>query len=123
MHRYFRLAANCSLAGLVIVVIVFWFFPVRVGERQLSPDGKFTAAAFNSSRGTLFRGRIKYVELQVTESVSDRTLWQAEIHHLDESQAPDYSIRQDKPLIVWAQDSASVTFPGGFEQPITLPVE
>lgn len=120
--RWYWFLVSCLLIG-IIAAATFWFSPSGTGEYQNSPNGKFTANALNMSRGTLFNGRIRYIELLVVELVAQREIWRAEFRHEGELKVPDYGDRSQKPLINWAPDSSSVTLPVGLKRQVTLPVQ
>ncbi len=114
-----------GLASGAMLILGFagnlWFSPSGTGEYRRSPDGRFTAHAFNMTRGTFISGRVAYIELLVIESTSEREIWRTHyFHHADD--VPSYGDRSQAPFIRWAADSSSVVIPVGGGRQITIPL-
>jgi hypothetical protein len=93
MRWYSWLAIACLPIGLATLVASSWFSASGTGAYRNSPNGKFVAHASNLSRGTLFNGRIRYIELRVVDVASDRELWRSEFYNESNLKVPDYGDR------------------------------
>ena len=121
MRWYSWVLLACVPAGMIVFAAAMWFLPCGTAEYGNSPDGRFTAHASNLSRGTMFSGRVQYVELLVVESATEREVWRVHFRHQGSAKVPDFGDRSQK-FIKWTQDSSSVTIPVGVERQVTLPV-
>ena len=122
MRWYSKVAIAAVSIGAIIFVANLWFGPSGTGEWKNSPDGRFTAHAGNMSRGTVFAGRVRYIELSVVENTTGHEVWRVRVQHAGDAKVPDYGDRSQEPFIRWARDSTSVTIPVEGDRQVTLPM-
>jgi hypothetical protein len=115
-----------AIGAVVVVTItaVFcwcWFAPSGGGEYRTSPNGRFTAYASNLSRSMPVAAGEAYIELRVEDDSTGKEIWRVTKRPTAGAKTPDYRNGGNN-LIVWAEDSSSVTIPVGNGQAMTLPV-
>jgi hypothetical protein len=97
---------------VLLVAAWAWFSPSGSGEYAPSPDGRYRATAGTYSRGTVFHGRVSYVEVEVVEVAAGKTVWNARRYVLPGETPPEFGDRS-KSLVQWAPNSQSVAVPVG----------
>ncbi len=111
MNR-FRWIALLVAVAVVAFAAWLWFSPFGSGEYADSPDKRYRASAYNSSRGTWFQGREAYISVEVVESSTGRVVWKAERYPVAGDVPPEYGDRSKK-FIKWSADSRAVSIPVG----------
>ena len=111
------------IIGLTTLLMAFlWFRPLGGSEYRISPDGRFTATAYNMSTGKINGDRDWYIELTVVENANQRVVWHVVHRYPPGVTAPDYSMRGTK-FVVWSADSSTVTVPVSAGNDLVLPVQ
>ena len=118
--------------GVVAVLVIMFLFTMwgvvwvafaehGAGETRESPDGKYEAAAFNKSHGTIQGNRVEWDEIRVTEKKTGREVWVVK-RYPPPGTSPDYGMRGVK-FVEWAADSSAVTVDigGGQKLMFTVP--
>jgi hypothetical protein len=111
------------LASVMLLLLAawWWFSPSGSGEYADSPDGKYRASASHLVQGTLLNGRVRYVEVEVTDRGSGKTIWTFRRYGSSSETVPDFENRSRRHLR-WTPDSSAVSVPVGGVSDVTLPV-
>ena len=94
------------IAALLTIFAWIWFSASGGGSYLDSPDGKYRISTGNLVRRTLGQGQLEYIDIEIVENISGKTIWKATRYLNQSEEVTDF--RSDNHT-QWAKDSKSVS--------------
>lgn len=104
-----------------LLFLAYWFLPSGVGESEASPDGRFRASIMNYQAGKITGHKEPYIQIQILDVASGKTLWRANYFHEFGASVPNY-IEFFGDFIEWSPDSREVRLLVADGKKISIPV-